>query len=76
MQKFLYFEIATAIKDRPRIFQFVTLTMFALTLTMVFIGTIVRLSAIAPGRPVVKTAPANSYTGFASSSLGTVQLKK
>jgi hypothetical protein len=45
MQKILYFEITTAIKDRPKIFQIVTLMLFAFSLTVIFIGSLTRLSS-------------------------------
>jgi hypothetical protein len=44
MQKVLYFEISTALKDRPKIFQAITLMLFAFSLTVIFMGSLTRLT--------------------------------
>jgi hypothetical protein len=66
MQRILHFEIATAIKDRPKVFQAITLVLFAFSLTIIVVGSIVRLS-VKNTEQTGKASKVNSYTAFISS---------
>jgi hypothetical protein len=68
MQKIFFFELTTAIKDRPRAFQVITLVLFAFSLTMILIGTVVRLVETDNSRQVFQKDQVNHYAGFTSSA--------
>ncbi len=44
MQKILYFELATAMKDRSKPFQIIILCLLSFSLTVIFIGSLSRLT--------------------------------
>jgi hypothetical protein len=71
MQKILYFEITTAIKDRPKIFQIVTLVLFAFSLTVIFIGSLNRLSSNNASYQVSKQSGKRSFCKAAANTLTT-----
>lgn len=77
MQKLFFFELTTAIKDRPRVFQVITLALFAFSLTMILIGALTKLTATENSQEVFQKDQVNSYTSFASSaSPSSVHLQK
>ena len=68
MRKLLPFEISVAIKDRPKSFQFITLAMFSFCITVILIGTILRLVSPVDQRKVVNKQPSASYAGLTTVS--------
>jgi hypothetical protein len=64
MQQFLSFEIATAIKDRPKIFQLITLALFSFSVTVIFVSYIIRFSQAEHGKQALRQNKAGSYAGF------------
>ena len=70
MRKIFFFELATAFKDRPRLFQVITLVLFAFSLTMVLIGTIARLTGTNNNnkQQVFQQEQGNHYINVASST--------
>ena len=77
MQKFLVFEIAMAIKDRPKVFQLVTLSLLSFSLTVILISYVARLSQTEPEKQVLRPGKVVGEAGFAATpAKHLVDLKK
>lgn len=68
MQKFLSFEIAMAIKDRPKIFQLITLSLFSFSITVILVSSVTRFSVAEQEKQVVRHNRAAGFAGFAATS--------
>lgn len=66
MQKFLHFEITTAIKDRPRIFQLIILSLFSFSITVILVSSISRLSPVVHEKQALRQDKTPGFTGFAA----------
>jgi archaellum biogenesis protein FlaJ (TadC family) len=66
MQKIFFFEINTAIKDRPISFRIITLALFAFSLVMIIIGSFMRYSAPEDNTEAFKNPRTNEYVEFTS----------
>lgn len=64
MRKFLRYEITTAIKDRPRIFQFITLSLFSFSLTIILVMLCARIYTVEIKQNAYRQAKAPEYSDF------------
>lgn len=63
MQKLFSFELTMAIKDRSKVFQFITLALFSFSLTVILIGFVTRFSG-AENNVAVKKVHHNTYSSI------------
>lgn len=77
MQKFLRFEITMAMKDRPKIFQLITLVLFSFSITIVLVSSLSRLSLLTEEKTVMQQNKATNYAGYvAAPTTHLVRFKK
>lgn len=67
MQKILFFEITTAVKDRPKVFQIITLALFALSVTIILMSVLSRFN-VTDNRQVNTTDNDSRLSHFATTT--------
>ena len=55
-----------AIKDRPRIFQLITLSLFSFSITVILVSSVTRCSRAEQEKQVVRHSRDAGYAGFAA----------
>ena len=70
MRRILPFEIAVALKDRPKSFQLITLTLFSFSVTVILMGSLMRIAFPAQEDHVLKKAASSNYAGVIAPTAG------
>jgi hypothetical protein len=76
MQKIFHFELGMAIKDRPKIFQVITLVLFAFSLTVILLGAAARLTTTNDDPSVLQNSQVDRYADVGSSLPAAAHLQK
>jgi hypothetical protein len=70
MQKFLRYEMTVAMKDRPKIFQVITLVLFSFSVTVIVISSLVHFTSDAQPAQAYKPLKGTGYTGYVGAPAG------
>lgn len=63
MQKILYFELETAMKDRPKIFRLITLGLLSFSIAIILLVSFTHLSGNERAKQALRLHNDNSYSG-------------
>lgn len=64
MQKISCFELAMALKDRPKGFQFITLVLLSFSLTIILLSSVAHLSGNEKAKEAFRQHNENNYAGM------------
>jgi hypothetical protein len=77
MQKIFGYEMAVAMKDRPKIFQIITLVLFSFSVTVIVVSSLAPLAAPGHEKQTYKPVKVAGYAGFVAAPAGHIlHLKK
>lgn len=72
MQKILRYEMAVALKDRPKFFRCITAVLFSFSVTIIVVNTVIRLSGAGQPKQAYKPAKNPAYAGIVAAPAGRV----